>query len=562
MGEILLSIVTGTYNRLASLQAMIESVRTQIPRHIGYEIVVVDGGSADGTIEWCDQQRDICLIRHGSLKGAIKAFTEGAMVAQGEYVVMGNDDITFHSFGLMRALAYLEEHRDCGAVAFADNRSHQAGITEEIYRVERMPAVGVDGKQVAVPYAQVGMIRRWLGNQVGWWGATDPIVGKARTYGGDNYLSARIWELGFSVDAVMGCAIDDGIVRDGLRQNNADSGRQDSAQYYARFPRGPQLRPFAEVRNPQPERLRVLVADIHEPGLPARKAREKGLADALAKVALTWQVDYLNEDIDLVAAAAAWQPHLILTQMHAADHINAAVLSRIRAAAPSTVIVNWNGDAHEEGLISADVMEALRYVDLQTVVNAKVLEDYQRAGIPAAYWQIGYKDPAEPYQGEVSSHDVLWLGNCYNTERRALITTLRAIKGIDVGIYGNCSGSQGTTHYDFAKSRALYERCQIAVGDIFPGSVGFVSNRMVQALSAGAFLLQQYSPRLDELNGWQDGVHYIAWDDLPDLRRKVIEWLKPGRQAKRQQIAAAGMAYVREHFSYDAQVRKLWELIP
>src|SRR5687767_6498686 len=58
MANPLISIVTGTYNRLDSLQRMIKSVRSQMPRHIAYELVIVDGGSTDGTLAWCEAQAD------------------------------------------------------------------------------------------------------------------------------------------------------------------------------------------------------------------------------------------------------------------------------------------------------------------------------------------------------------------------------------------------------------------------------------------------------------------------------------------------------------------------
>src|SRR5574337_870823 len=106
----ILSIVTGTYNRLPFLARMIESARRQIPRHISYEFVVVDGGSTDGTLHWLEQQLAVHVIYHGNLRGAIRAFCDGAKAAQGDYVLMANDDIEFQPYSIMRGISYLEEH--------------------------------------------------------------------------------------------------------------------------------------------------------------------------------------------------------------------------------------------------------------------------------------------------------------------------------------------------------------------------------------------------------------------------------------------------------------------
>lgn len=555
-----LSIVTGTYNRLELLQRMIQSVRDQMPRHLSYEFVVVDGGSTDGTQRWCLSQANITYLNHGRLLGAIRAFGDGANAAQGDYVVMANDDIAFRPGSLLRAFSYLEEHRTCGAVAFADNRTSQIRSGVSGHRVEYMPATGIDNRPTAVIYAQVGMFRRWLGDRVGWWGAEDEHMGKARTYGGDNYLSAGIWSLGYSVDAVDGCEIDDLIEADHLRVINASSGENDSRMYYLRYPRGPQVAALPRVPNPQRERLRVLVADIHESRLPAASAQEQGLADAFNRVGLTYHIDYVNEGLNLPAAVREWQPHLILLQMHDSKAIGADSLRLARQERPDTVIVNWNGDAHESGLIAPDVLEVLREVDLQTGVNAAVKPVYDAEGIPWAYWQIGYKDPATTLP-EMPAHEVLFMGNCYNDARYALIETLHATPHA-VAVYGNCPGALGNTHYDFSAQQSLYSRAKLTISDTFPDTVGFVSNRLFQALAAGAFLLQQHSPELDAYTGLIAGEHYIEWQTLDDLPAVIDEWLAADRAQDRQRIAETGQAFVRAHFSYDAQVGKLWDLLP
>ena len=57
------SVVSGTYNRLSRLKAMVNSVRSSVGVGIPYEIVLVDGGSTDGTLEWARAQSDIALDR-------------------------------------------------------------------------------------------------------------------------------------------------------------------------------------------------------------------------------------------------------------------------------------------------------------------------------------------------------------------------------------------------------------------------------------------------------------------------------------------------------------------
>lgn len=559
----LLSVVSGTFNRIKYLKAMMQSVREQMPRHLEYEFVIIDAGSTDGTVEYLEQQSDVKLIAHGELRGAIKSFCQGARAASGDFVIMGNDDILFHDGSILRAISYLEENRTCGIVCFADNRFSQAtNENPHQYRVMKMPAIDLDGGMVSVNYGQVCAVRRWLGERVGWWGDRDTHLSKARTYAGDNYLSSMVWELGYSVDAVDGVAIDDFIPADAMRKSNVDRGSQDSAQYYARFPRGPRLQPYPQVHNPHRERLRIVVADIHEATIPAKSVKEKGLAEAFAEIGLVYHWDYSNDkEHDLVSIVRAWQPHLIITQAHDTSTISQQLLQEVRTAKPDAYIINWCGDAHLRCLTHPDIMAMLSETDLQTVVNAAVLPTYERAGIRAAYWQIGWKSPAETYPQEVPSHDVLWQGNCYDQRRKDMIASLRAIRvnkrKLDVGVYGGCEGANGNTHYSFSHQAALYASAKITIGDVYPDTLAFVSNRMLQALGAGAFLLQEHSEQLDQYNGWQAGVHYVEWFNVQDLVDKIKYWLHPDRDNARAEIAKAGQIFIQNHLAYPNQVEKL-----
>jgi glycosyltransferase involved in cell wall biosynthesis len=560
-----IGVVTGTFNRLESLKRFVETVRYAIPRGLSYVITLVDGGSTDGTLEWARRQPDVHLIEHGELRGAISAFSEGADRTDAEYIFLGNDDVSLEPLGLIAALSHLERTPTCGAVAFADNRTSLVHGDGTQYRVEGIGATTASGEKVMVVYAQCGLFRKWLGDRVGWWGWRDPIMSQARTYGGDSFLSAAIWESGYTVDAVPQAVANDHIERDVLRETNNHTGPLDSAAYYRRFPTV--HLPARLVNDPASNRLRILCLPVYEWTFPGKRNVEAGLTEALADFGLAFEWDYLNEPIDLIELIRAWQPDLMITQIQGVGRITSYMLASMRNAAPGMIIVNFNGDAHEQGLIGDGVLKLLHYIDLQTVVNAKVLPDYATLGIPAAYWQIYYKQAIEPLP-DAPSYEVLLQLNCYNDERTRMVATLRAMRLPDfrhprVGVYGNCATADGNSHYDFRLQTALYRNATINVGDTFPNTEGYVSNRLLQCLGSGGFMLQQCSKNLDKYTGLIPGKHYVEWVDLPDLKHKIVQWLDNSRAAERRAIAQEGMQFVRENFSAQAQCRKLFEnLLP
>jgi len=555
----ILSIVTGTYDRLPHLQRMLASVRASVPDGIAYEIVICDGGSTDGTLEWLAGQTGVRVIEHGELRGALRAFGDAARAARGEYVVLANDDVAFHPGALMAALAHLETHPTCGAVAFADNRpapGYGAG-----YKVQTIRALR-DGQPVAVYYPQVGMIRRWLGDLCGWWGDEHAVMGQGATYGGDAFLGARIWELGYTVEGVPACRIDDHIPADGLREHNYAVEQRNPSVYYRVYPHGPVIPDTPQAANPQQERLRVLYLPLFEPSYGKYK---RGLRDALAEASLVYEWDYLNDPGDLAEIVGWWQPHLLLMQLHSAEAIMERDLAQARAACPGMTVVNWNGDTWEHGLTRPDVLSLLRHVDLQLVVNASVIEVYKHYGVRSAYWQVAFEPVDYDNLPTVAAHDVVLLGNAYDAKRKALGDVLSTMPGVNVGLYGfGWRFPSGATTYNFAAGAALYAKAKIAIGDNqFRDKRGFVSNRLFEALASGVFLLHEHVPGLEELTGLKDGVHYVGWSDATDLQAKIHHWLMPRYATQRGRIAAGGREFVREHHSFRARVRQLFEeLLP
>lgn len=581
----LISIVTGTWNRLELLKGLFASTRDNIPPGIRYEFVINDNGSTDGTLEWLRSLPgdDLTLIESGELVGGCRAFTDAGYAARGKYVILANDDVAFvGEDSILAAMTHLENNMNCGAVAFYDDRP--IDDKGRRFHVLSQPAIDPTGRPISVVYAQVGMYRRWLGNLAGWWGANDPAF-KSRTYGGDNYLTSRILEMGYTVDPVDKTRVHDYMVADELRKHTGDAPNgnhqhPDTKAYLKRYPRGPQIKAKPEMEQQDKRQLRVLYVPIYGHPLNISQKYKRGLRNALAKYFIVAEYDYVGAIDDtpldprfrqnlvfeqLAKLIGNFQPDLMLTQIHDAETITPHTLAMLRSIAPHMVVANWNGDYWEKGLTSAPILELLKHVDLQLTVNGSVLPTYKEHGVPAAYWQVAFEESVEPYTEDVKSHDVVFMGNNYSQLRAKLVGTLRAMKGVNVGVYGRrWDVADGDSLYHFPMTEAILLNSKLTVGDNqYPDGYGFVSNRLFQSLAAGgALMLHQTVPGLEELTGIKDGVHYIAWTDFDDLREKVTFWLDDKRAVQRRKIAKVAQKFVQEFHSFDARVKELVNLLP
>ncbi len=101
------SVIVATRNRRRLLARAVASVDRQ--RHRDFEVIVVDDGSDDGTIEWLRAQRpQDCLVEHDRPRGAAASRNDGLAQARGEIIAFLDDDDVWHPEYLETQIAQLD----------------------------------------------------------------------------------------------------------------------------------------------------------------------------------------------------------------------------------------------------------------------------------------------------------------------------------------------------------------------------------------------------------------------------------------------------------------------
>ena len=448
----ILSIVTGTYNR------------KNTPRHggispfsnpvgIDHEFVVVDGGSRDGTIKWCNAQPDIVLIKHNELRGAIAAFCDGARAAQGDYVLLANDDIEFLPGSIMRAVTHLERAPHCGAVAFYDDRP--APGYGDGFKVQTMPAQ-TNGFTIDVPYAQVGLFRRNLGNACDWWGADDPAF-PGHTYGGDNYLSAAFgrpdtrWTRWRSAKLRTACPTTN-------CGNTTPTWKPNTPAHIMIVSHVARCYPVKIIPARDTERLRVLYLPIYEPGPgtlqngPTGRPGPNwaGLGTGLPQHPLRF-VQYRRSVPTACPFVAGSQPARPVITQTSQRHANTA---RKCWWLIGTV------DVYEEALTSPEMLAFLKHVDLQLTVNADVLPVYEQHGIPAAYWQVAFEPVDIDNLPEVATMTWCFWGTPTTRPGKTWVKPCEICRGSTWGCMGTGGVCRWADHLRFRQWHRVIPKCQ------------------------------------------------------------------------------------------------------
>jgi len=317
--------------------------------------------------------------------------------------------------------------------------------------------------------------------------------------------------------------------------------------------------------------VRILYLPIIEPGANHDVAlvNKRGLLDALVNAGhMVTQYDYLADDgRKFFEAAQVCDPELLITQFHGANVVTPDELAQFRVQYPACRVVNWSGDSWLHSLTGEPMVALLRHVDLQLVAAPRVLPVYAELGILARFWQIAYEKPVGELP-DVPEYDIVYLANAINDKRRELMKFLKSLP-YRVGIYGDWEHADGACTYNFGYGEALYKKAKIAIADMsYVEQKAYISNRPIQiAMAGGAVLLHEYVEDMELLSGGMvAGEHFVEWRDLDELKQKIDTFVNPimhialaGHKTATQLYTIAAQQHAREHNTYDARVKQLFE---
>lgn len=110
----LLVILLATYNRLEMLRAVVDAIErgTRTP----HELIVIDGGSTDGTVEYLQNESRITPVLQGELLGTARCYNRVWRHVQSRYSCWLSDDTEIVPGSLDTAIAILEADSTIGMV--------------------------------------------------------------------------------------------------------------------------------------------------------------------------------------------------------------------------------------------------------------------------------------------------------------------------------------------------------------------------------------------------------------------------------------------------------------
>ncbi|NRA94614.1 MAG: glycosyltransferase [Planctomycetes bacterium] len=96
-----------------------------------YELIIIDNGSSDGSLEWLREQPDVTLLEMGENIGAPAARNAGLQVATGGTIVFSDNDVMFTPRWRELLIAQLESWPDIGIVGPMSDYVSGSQKTEE-----------------------------------------------------------------------------------------------------------------------------------------------------------------------------------------------------------------------------------------------------------------------------------------------------------------------------------------------------------------------------------------------------------------------------------------------
>lgn len=108
------SINIVSWNSLTHLPACLQSIVVQ--DFLDFSVLVVDNGSADGTVEWLHEHYPhIHLLRNTRNLGFCRGHNQAIRLSETDYVLILNQDVVLAPDWLARGVAWLDQHPQYGA---------------------------------------------------------------------------------------------------------------------------------------------------------------------------------------------------------------------------------------------------------------------------------------------------------------------------------------------------------------------------------------------------------------------------------------------------------------
>ncbi len=223
--SVVLSIVIPTHNRLSRLCRCVSQVRCNVS--VPHEIVVVDGGSTDGTREFLAGDGNLHVILEQEREGAVRAFNKGFRASKGRYVMWLNDDAYPLPGSVESAIETIERHDEVGMVAFYHDWDRKNNVLDSVEFEGRSYSIyNVRG----YPYANFGLLRRSLLREIGF------ADERYYFFGFDPDLSLKVQlEAGLEVIGCPEALIQHEEFHDARKLDDLPVGKQDNLKLFAKW---------------------------------------------------------------------------------------------------------------------------------------------------------------------------------------------------------------------------------------------------------------------------------------------------------------------------------------
>lgn len=112
-----LSIVILTLNSKENILKCLKAIQPACPNY-EYEIIIIDNGSSDETIKLIESNYPDCkLIKNKTNLGVAKARNIGIQAANGEYLLILDDDVVMHPLSLEKLIRIISDDETIGLIA-------------------------------------------------------------------------------------------------------------------------------------------------------------------------------------------------------------------------------------------------------------------------------------------------------------------------------------------------------------------------------------------------------------------------------------------------------------